>query len=775
MAAPPSTFADNSFWKRHMTEFDSFPGNEGSPFCIRKPLLSLALALGGSWLSMGAHGQAVQASPRDAVDPAAKAASPPANPASNPIAVQQVLVSATRRREPAREVPMQVNLLSADQLQQAGAKTLTDYLADQPGVDVKTTGGAGTGAINIRGVSTGDQTISTVSTYIDDVAVGSSNAYGAGATTALDMALLDLNHIELLRGPQGTLYGAGAMGGLLKYVTNEPDTYQFSGQVMLGGTLTARGGSGNTQAAIVNVPLKEDVAGLRVSAFRDHVGGYVNAVGPAAGARVDGGDSTGARLSVLVEPSNHWKVRLTATGQDTQRDGTDYVDYDIDTGKPVEGAATRKLAVREPYYVKVGVAAADIEYDFGWARLNSITSTQGTRFVQKSDLSYVYGPAVGADVVVADLNAHVRKTTQEFRLTSKAGTRFEWLAGLYYDRETASNHQYDTAASHGDLLSASLPSTYQEKAVYGDLTWNATARVSLTGGIRIARNNQTFEAIGGGLLIGGNEDLPGTSADSSKTYLATAKYVLTPTSNVYVRIASGYRPGGPNAVLKDAEGVPVAPASFRPDTLWSYEAGYKADLFDKTLSLETAVYDIRWKDIQQYTAVNGVNVIANGGRATIQGVELSATYRPITDLSLAGGLAYNDARLSEDAPGLAASGAPLPNNARFSANFSANYGFTLAGRAAHVGVSEHIVGERNAGFDGSAALPNYRLPRYSLTDLQAGIDLQRFQLAVFVRNVFDKRAQLGAETNLVAAGVGGPVLVNEARPFTVGTTLTAKF
>jgi outer membrane receptor protein involved in Fe transport len=266
-------------------------------------------------------------------------------------------------------------------------------------------------------------------------------------------------------------------------------------------------------------------------------------------------------------------------------------------------------------------------------------------------------------------------------------------------------------------------------------------------------------------------DLSGTSTDTSKTYLATAKYALTPVSNVYVRVASGYRPGGPNTVIPDSG----APATFQPDTLWSYEGGYKADLLDKTLSLQAAVFDIRWNKVQQYTAVNGVNVIANGGKAQIDGLELSATYLPVQALTLVGGLAYSNARLTEDAPGLGAEGAPLPNNARFSANLSANFNFGLAGHPAYVGFSEHWVGNRNAGFNGSSALPNYRLPRYSLTDLQAGIDLQRVQLSFFVRNLFDKRAQLGAETNLVDAGAGGPALVNEARPITVGTTLTAKF
>ena len=151
------------------------------------------------------------------------AASAPAAAASTTQATQTIYVTATRRREPAREVPMQVDRLSADDLENSGAKNLIDYLAAQPGVDVKTGGGAGVGAVSIRGVTTGDQTIPTVGIYIDDVAYGSSSAFAAGSQTALDMSLLDLNHIEVLRGPQGTLYGASAMGGVVKYVTNEPE------------------------------------------------------------------------------------------------------------------------------------------------------------------------------------------------------------------------------------------------------------------------------------------------------------------------------------------------------------------------------------------------------------------------------------------------------------------------------------------------------------------------------------------------------------------------
>ena len=142
----------------------------------------------------------------------------PAGAAAAADGVQQldsVMVSANRRREPVREVPMQVNVLSTENLQRAGAKSLGDYLTSEPGVDVNSVGGPGFGGVSVRGVTTGAQTVATVGAYVDEVAVGSSSAFAKGPGLFLDMGLLDLNHIEVLRGPQGTLYGASAMGGLL--------------------------------------------------------------------------------------------------------------------------------------------------------------------------------------------------------------------------------------------------------------------------------------------------------------------------------------------------------------------------------------------------------------------------------------------------------------------------------------------------------------------------------------------------------------------------------
>jgi len=754
----------------------------------RRPLLNGSLpALTATAAAIGLLLTPAVRAQEAAAPPAATASAPePAEPAKAAPApkVEQVVITATRRREPIREVPMAVDTLSASELEKSGAQNLTDYLSAQPGVEVQSWGGTGLGAIAVRGVTTGDQTSATVGTYIDDTAFGSSTAYALGSTTALDMGLLDLNHIELLRGPQGTLYGAGAMGGVLKYVTNDPDASEFFGSLSAGGRYTEHGEWGNTVNGILNVPLKEDTAAMRVAAFRDQVAGYVDVVGPAAAKDVNGGTTTGGRIAFLLEPTSRFRVRLTATTQDIERDGTDYVDYDGATGRPIHGDLTKQLFVAEPYSVKIDLASADLEYDFGSARFNSVTAWQHNRVNHRIDDSAVLVPALAAaglelGTTPFDQSVDLKKTTQEFRLTSAAGQPIEWLAGLWFDDERASNDQLVTSTlpdgSEGpDLAQAAQPSIYREYAAYGDLTWNATPRLALTAGARVARNEQTYTQRSDGLLFGGLTELTGDSEETSETWLGTARYALTPESNAYVRIASGYRPGGPNAVVRDpVTGDPLAPTTFEHDSLWSYEAGYKAELADKSLAFEAAVYDVEWSNIQQFYAVNNISVIVNAGDARVKGLELGSTWRPDARWNLHGSVAAVDARLVQDAPGLASSGARLPLTPEFSGTVGATFAFALGGHASYATLDEHYTGERNAGYDGSATAPNYHLPAYWLTNLSAGIDFGRMDIALFVRNAFDARGQAAASTGMFASG--GPVQVSPVLPRTVGVTFTGRF
>jgi len=733
-----------------------------------------APTVGATLVSAVLASMSLAAQAQDAAKPAAGAASQAAQADA-----QVVTVTANRRREPARDVPVQVNSLSAESLEHAGAASLSDYVGGLPGVDVKTTNGPGLGQVSIRGVTTGDQTIATVGIYVDDVAFGSSSAFAAGSTMALDMSLLDLNHIEVLRGPQGTLYGAGAMGGLLKYVTNEPDTTELSGKATLGASAIHSGGVSNVESGVINVPLKEGVAAMRVALFHEHQGGYVDAVGPAGGKNIDSGDTSGGRFSLLVEPTSKLHVRLTAVDQTINMRGNSIVDYDISTGKPTEGDLQRQLDVREPYLVNVGLVSADIEYDMGWARINSVTSAQQEKSRNRLDASFYDGPlteAVGAPVTDSRLDSSpgMRKHTQEFRLTSSPGT-LEWLGGLYFDSEVGRNSQLlagslESDGSEIDVVADTQPSTYKELAGYGDVTWNMAKDWSLTGGLRVARNRQAYDTVTNGVSQGGG------SAETSKTWLATVRYALTPVSNVYFRAASGYRPGGPNPPALDAGGnvIPGEPTSFKSDSLWSYELGYKGDLLDKRLSIETALYDIEWKGIQQPLAVGSGTLIVNAGRARVSGAELFARYHMTPAWTLDGSLSTIDAKLTEDAPALGPSGSRLPNSARFAGTLGTTGNFALAEHAAYAGINLRYVGERNSGFDSpESSQPNFKMPSYTLTDLQGGVTLGKVDVGLYVRNVFDKRAILGADSALVA--FGSPLHATVAQPRTVGATLSTSF
>jgi outer membrane receptor protein involved in Fe transport len=686
-----------------------------------------------------------------------------------------VTVSATRRREPVRDVPLRVETLSAENLDRGGAASLADYVGGLPGVDVKTSGGPGLGAVTMRGVSVGEQQIATVGMYVDEVAFGSSSAFVGGANTALDLSLLDLRQIEVLRGPQGTLYGAGAMGGLLKYVTHEPDSSQFSGKLGVGLRSVRGGALGHTENAVLNVPLSTDVAAMRVAAFNDHEGGYIRAVGKAAGEHINDGNTRGARISVLIEPMARLKLRLAHTQQDIQRNGLNVIEFDAAKGQPVYGDLTRHLDVGEAYTLRTRLTSADAEYDFGWARLNAIASTQRLDSATGQDATALLGNSPSFDFVSLNNAISLRKQTQELRLTSARGT-LEWLAGFYRTSETGHVGQRLWAQGAGGgapltLTTTGQPSEYRERAFYGDLTWNLDTIWSLTLGARVAKNEQRYTVYVNEAL---NSSAP--SEDTARTYLATLRYALDKKSNVYFRAASGYRPGGPNSPAIDANGQVISgtPKTFGHDTLWSYEFGYKADLLDKRLNLEAAAYRIDWKDLQQPKAVGASTIVVNAGQARVHGLELAARYKVGNHWQLEAGLAWNDPKLTEDAPALGPAGSRLPNTAKLATTLGARYAYSIAGHAGYAGLNLRHVGQRNAGFDATgSSVPNFSQPAYTLVDAQWGLAFGPWQLATFVRNLTDKRAILGADTALTAFGL--PLNVTTVAPRTVGANLTYNF
>jgi outer membrane receptor protein involved in Fe transport len=213
--------------------------------------------------------------------------------------------------------------------------------------------------------------------------------------------------------------------------------------------------------------------------------------------------------------------------------------------------------------------------------------------------------------------------------------------------------------------------------------------------------------------------------------------------------------------------------TFNPDTLTTYEAGYKAELLNKTLAFEASLYRINWKDIQVFQSVNGFNTTVNAGRAEINGLELTSSYRPSNHWTWTASLSLADARMTEGVDGLADAGDRLPDTPRVSAALTADYRFDVAGHSARFGAAGRYVGDRNANFAGNLGSPNYALPAYSMLDIHGGIDFKRLAVGFYLKNVTDVRGQMSADTGLV--GLGGNVLVSVVQPRTLGFTVTAPF
>jgi iron complex outermembrane recepter protein len=731
------------------------------------------------------------------VTPAVMAQTTPASSASAPapatspsqsksaVTLSEVMVTANRRREPQREVPMHVDTVSAASLQQLGAKNLNDYVSYQPG------------ELIMRGVSTGNQTSPTVSVYIDDVPVGGSTVYAAAATFVFDPALLDLDHIEFLYGPQGTLYGAGSMGGLVKYVTLKPDTSGFSGSV--GGDIsnTNRGGMSYTEHASLNIPLVKDKAAMRVAVVDQHVTGVYQAVGETPAGGADRTHTKGARVQLEVDPIDKLTLNVTAMAQKIAADGLSMSDYNLQ-GQPISGGPyTRRLNHREPFTQTLELYSFHAGYDFNWATLDWISSYQN--FVNHSVQDYPdsfltllndLGPLLGVDQQLSSLYVNsqytVHKTSQEIRLTSSKNPNFDWLGGLWFNRENV----WEQYLLEGDnklvpgqtvLLQQNVNAGFEEYAGYGDITWHASPTLDLTMGARASGNSQHLSNFEQGPVAGSPGGFREHLLSDDITKMITLRWRPTDKDSYYMRASTGYRPGGLQAPVESTllGPNPNAKDSFGSDNLQSYELGYKSSHLDGHLNVGIDGYDIQWHHMQLYTFTLGNTIIQNAGDARVEGVEMQANYSN-GPWQFGASSAYTDAFTLNGNPQLGIQpDSPLPYSARWTGTLNGKYKFILAGTDAYVGANLRASTHRNAGFSGDNSDPNFYLPGFMFLDINTGVNLRSgANIDFYVRNVLNRQVPIGTlndEAVNFLATVGGPMLVQMSTPRTVGMSFNVPF
>ena len=708
------------------------------------------------------------------------AATATAQTSTNVSVLEEVVVTAQKFEQKLSETPLSVTAISARNLEALGATQFRDFANSVPSLTF-TTSGVGSTQVNLRGITTGNNISPTVGIYVDEVPYGSSTPFASGAQLALDVGLFDVSRIEVLRGPQGTLYGASTMGGLLKYVSVVPDTTAFAATARAGVVSTSGGGVGYDAAAAVNAPLADDKAALRVSGFYTHDGGFIDNLTNGHD-DVNEAEVYGGRADLLFKPADKLTLRVAAFAQDITRDGTAAADFGLATGEPIDGDLDQRRLRAEPFDQQFRLASGTLDYEFEGATLTSITSYQTVRSNATTDVSAFFVPALGAGgIVLGSVDVFKKnetdKFTQELRLAA-TGPRLDWTIGAFYTDEDSDQFQKlnastpDGAVFPVNLLTVELPSTFEEYAGFGTLTWHATDKLDFTGGLRYAHNSQTFEQIGSGALVFSVPERD--DSDSILTYLATIRYRASDNLMSYVRYATGYRPGGPNIVVNDLNGQPLASPTFGADELRSYEAGIKTTTSDGSFGVDAAVYFIKWDDLQINAVRNGLGVVANAAAAESKGAELTLTWVPVPQLALVGAFAYIDAELSEDAPDLGGlEGDRLPDTPDFTGSLAADYSFELGGREAFLGTTVRHVTDRVSSYDASAGVPQYELPEYTTVDFRTGIQLGAARLQLYLKNAFDERGQLSATTGFSA--LGGPAWVSLVQPRTIGLNFITQF
>jgi len=720
-----------------------------------------------------------------------------AQPPTSPGAVSELVVTAEKREEPLQETPVSVTAVPGQTLELQRAIQLQDWAGYVPGLILGDAGAPGETFLAVDGIGPLGSA-SQVGVYVGDTPVGSSSSFEGANGFTMDLMPYDLDRVEVLRGPQGTLYGASTMGGLIKYVLAEPDPTHFSGRI--GGDLFgvdhAEEPGGGVRGE-VNAPLGGDTLALRVSGYDESTPGYIDDA--TTGQKDDNAlRQYGGRAALLWKPTSDFSAQVEAIYQNTHADNESFVALSTTTLQPISGDYSNINARPEPFTQQLQLYDLTLNWNLHWAQLTSVSSYQQFDNHAVEDLTRYIGVylgffgAPGPGQSDFDQRYRLQKFTQEIRLASPGGQKLEWLVGGYYTHEVAANHEvfnaYDASgallAGFNPLEYVDLPSEYQEYAIFGDLTYHVTDWFDLTGGLRYARNNQSFVESEGGALLNPAAPaaavlvVPGSSSEGVTTFSAAPEFHLTKDVMAYARIASGYQPGGPNIVLPGVTGIP---SQFNSSTLIDYQVGVKSSLLDGRATLDLSAFYIDWTKIQVSVMIGNTSVIENAGKARSEGLDFSGSYSPVHGLVLGANLSYADAVLTNAVPSItAAAGARLPYVPLWSGSLTAEYSVPIAGPwRGFIGGGYRFVGTRFSDVEGSTANgepQGVKVGAENVVDLHLGARTADLTVSLFAKNLLGEHAYLSPESYFFDA-LGLPIDIKAPllQPLTVGVSVDKSF
>ena len=745
------------------------PGARSRPKTYLPVALSFGLAAAAGLVST--HARAQQAAPES----------------SGPgFALEEIVVTATKRgNENLQTVPIAITAVSQAALEAKGAQDFLDFARSIPSLSFVDAGPAFKSYV-IRGINATGTGVATVGQYVDDILI-------TGDLRQPDLRLFDVQRIEVLRGPQGTLYGSGSLSGTIRTIINPPDPTGYHADVIARGSYTEHG-SGNFNGAVTfNAPLIEDRVALRATVYDDDESGFIDNV--RLGTKdINPEHTIGGRAALLVKIDSATNLTANVFYQRTETGGRDIVvtaDGDL-------GRYNTDQYVHDPFKSQFRIYNLTLDHDFGWSDLNFSTSyfTRGDdNQFDSTPFDLSFGPNFFTQVVglstsdaLTDQADTTKYITDELRLASKLGGRTEFVVGLFQQHvNTTFNTLVATSNPQGYLNSPLEPvfgqfqaHTTDQYALFGEISYKLTDKLTGLIGARAFYATETDDLDSTHPFGGFSPPVSTPTLDSSahkvtpKAYLS---YQLTPDALVYATVSQGFRVGGGN--LANVTPLPPQDRTYQPDSLWNFEVGTKTSWLDQRVIFNTSLYYINWSNIQvsDFTDnTNALTFIANAGKARVYGAEFEAEARPTRDLTFGGTLALVEAQLTQDQPSTNAqfaghAGDLFPNVPQLSGSAFLQYEHAVTSTLQAFGRSDYsYTGRQSTQFSPSNPIYN-RIPGYDLLALRLGLRAKGWEATLYGQNLLNAYA-----VNIIEQASGlTPRAVVPNRPRTFGIELRYRY
>ena len=766
-----------------------------------------------------------------------------AAPEASPAELQEVVVTSQRRAERLQDVPISVSAFSQEKLDSQGMRNIDDVTLLTPGVNFERNGLSAASNYNdensdisIRGIQSSAGT-STTGIYLDDTPIQTRHI-GFGSVTAFPV-LFDLERVEVLRGPQGTLFGAGSEGGTVRFVTPEPSLGAYSGYLRSELASTHTGDTSYEAGAAVGGPIVDGVLGFRASAYYRRDGGYV--------------DREDYMTGQITQPNSNWqntanlRLALKWAVTDTLTISPSFYYqrlYLNDTGAFWQELSNVPAGVfrngnrqTNPSTDPFSLTALKADWDLGWANLTADASYFSRRqhalpdYTQFDRAIYGLNPRYApGDAAESPFKDNQDNTVTEVRLVSSdPHARLTWTAGLYAshldENETQNIVDPTINAEFTNLTGTPLCTDLapcpggqiatqplfrivdRQYAAYGEANFKITQQWNVTTGVRVERAEFTGDSIQYGPFVGptSGPNNPLTAHGSGASTPVTPRFVLNYQPDrdnlYYVSAAKGYRVGGINQGLTSmcdgalaTLGLTKGPSTYSPDSLWSYELGAKNTLLDRRLQINSSLFLINWKNIQQNVVLLqcGLQFVANLGQARSEGGDIDIQMRPIDSLFLDFTAAYTEARYTNTVcggaivcTGPAAVGQPLVSEgnrlpgAPWTLTFSAEYSLPLIrDKQPYIHLDYHHATAQTALLPtqdprngiGDPTIPG--LPTIRSLAMRAGLRWSGVDLSLYGQNLTNEHPLVFASRDTPFEDL---YFGHSTRPRTIGVTATYRY